>query len=338
MRRRRYLATATLVALPTIAGCSGSSDDGDDGTGNDTSDDGTEGDTSDDATNDETGDDETENGTDDETGDDTSDGTEEENGESGPPSGELPGWAEWVPAGTVTDETTLTVVDTDRMRREMPDRYTETPASGLADVFGFDEAEMDHAIDLSDASTGENIFDVVTGEFDREEMFDHLSLSDSDTESYREFEFIETDDSIGAFGESSFVVGPQRTTVERVVDTRAGDVDSIGERDEDWNRLFQSVDEVAMGVMASGSGAVGPPAPFDVKTIAVLFDAAEGEQILMTGRYVFESAERAETVLADQRDAVLEHFQGETEGTVRNVRQEGNRIVVTMVTDDVSFE
>jgi hypothetical protein len=300
MDRRRYLGTLSAGSLlAAMAGCLGdgdSTDDSEDGNeSNDTA--------------------------------DGSDGTDD-----GQETLDIPAWAEWVNAGTITLQDQVWSLDVNRMRDEFPTEvYNVFAFSELPDIYGIAETDISHLVRIERGQ--QTVVEIVAGQFDTDSIFDTLGVEESELEEYGDY-FVQETPSAGpvAIGESAIIVG----NVRDAIDAKSAEVTSLGENSENWNQIITDADTGTVSVLTKGHLASFPP-DFDVLHTAITTDAAPDEGARSTGYYLFESAEQAEAVLEEYREAIVRDVKGGAQGTVQSVETDGRRIVAIIDLDEYPF-
>lgn len=288
--RRRYLLALAGAGVAGVAGCSGGGDDTPTGAGTPT-------------------------------------GTPTEDGSSATQqSTTVPSWASWVPAELVVSGGYGTVAgDVQRIRTEFPsDSQWNGTVQAIADGFGVDPASMTEMLTIEGDSDS---LTVVTGTFDPEAVRSQLGVSESETDSYREFTVF--GDST-AVGESAIIQGQYQP----VLDTRFGSQPALGTTDDDWVPLLSTLTD---GTLVTAEPGYDGDASFSAEPLRhgyVINAASDGGSVL-TAQFLFASESQATTVYDNDQALLSAQFDTETR-TVRRLDQRGRRVVI--VTEQDSFD
>lgn len=294
MDRRNYLLATTATVFGSLAGCSDALDqvsDTSDGDGDD---------------------------------DDEGTPTDDEDGN------QLPTWSEWLPASAVVGRADASVFAGNARRTQSefpPDAYQELGFGELAQVYGFDEEDLEWLAGVQ--VRGETETGVMTGSFNPNEILQHLEVPDSRVEEYRGYRVV---DSQIAIGESGIVFGQSYQTV---IDTKEGDEDALGTTGSGWGALLS---DVAGGtIVAASTGMFSDPSDIDAERSGAKINASEGSGAAITIYIHFDSAETAANVYENRRDELESEARSEQDTNVSSVEQEGPRIIIAGKTQDFDF-
>jgi hypothetical protein len=246
-------------------------------------------------------------------------GNPDENGDAD--ETQLPGWTDWIPASTVTTDRRIGVVDPETLRTEFPDRvYSQFQVSTLPEAFGFDPSAMDVVVSVG--SQSRTVLEVVIGSFDVDEVLTSIGADAENTDEYGGFRM--ADEGGLAIGESAIIFGERKASI----DTQSGDKTALAQENDDWNRMLRET-AGSMVITAEQPPLITTRKPtFDVSLIATTFNASDGNQVRAGGYYLFDSESTAGDVLDNQRDALVDHFSGQSDVEVNGVEQRDSLLVI----------
>jgi len=199
-------------------------------------------------------------------------------------SGNVPGWAGWIPADVVGDGH-VSSTNYERARETWPDGALEQPNAGVEKRYGT-------VTRLTEVTGDDTHLSVYRGSFDTEAIFAAYDETPEQTDSYRGLNVIDKSEFVAFDGGTLVYTRPYES-----LDTRYGERASLGTTDDDWETLL-SVTADSPRMTAS----TGAPEPLDegelaaeVRANATARSYGQGTQQSVT-YLLFDSAANAQAV------------------------------------------
>lgn len=231
----------------------------------------------------------------------------------------------WIPASAVgSGDAEIAVLDTDRAADEFPqDEYEDFDIAEVSQQYGVTEDAIDWFIVIQEDGDVQEV--AMTGRFDPDDVVQTITEgSDAEAESYGDYQVVA--DQI-AVGDSAIVVGEDYADL---IDIAEGEGEYLGERDDDWDLLLNSVQEATL--IAAGDGWMGnETTDLDPERSGLALDAIDESTAHVEAYLHYESASDAEADLDTAREDASGGF-GDG-GELKNVEQDGNRIIVEAETE-----
>jgi len=246
----------------------------------------------------------------------------------------LPSWSAWIPADVFPDEQAeITALDVQTARDQYPaDAYAEFSFSDIAAAYGVSELDFENFIILSLGVEDEIV--AITGTYDPESVVEHLGVEDDRLETVGEYTVVDSD---LAIGQSALIIGSR---YEMFLDAHAGDTPTLGETDDTWRDLLWAVSDGTLVSVQDGNGLADDGQPMldaDVECSGLELNSAGGQRAQITAHLMFNSEDRAQDVLDNNRQDIIDGATDDTDGSVEQVERDGSRIVVTIETETFNF-
>ena len=246
----------------------------------------------------------------------------------------LPSWSAWIPADVFPDEQAeITALDVQTAREQYPaDAYAEFGFSDIATAYGVSESDFEDFIILSLGVEDEIL--AITGSYDPESVVEHLGVADDRLQTVGDYKIVDSD---LAIGQSVLIIG---SSYEMLLDARAGDTPTLGETDDTWRDLLGAISDGTLVSVQDGNGLADDgqsPLDADVECSGLELNSAGGQRALIRAHLMFDSEDRAQEVLDNNRQDIIDSATDETDGSLEQVERDGARIVVTIETETFNF-
>ncbi|MEF8882894.1 MAG: hypothetical protein V5A34_10275, partial [Halapricum sp.] len=237
------------------------------------------------------------------------------------------------PADTFPDQQAeVVVVDVQQARDQFPaDAYAEFNFATIADGYGVSESDFEYLIGLS--RSGYSDVTAITGNYDPTAIIDHLGVSDDNVETDHGYQIIAGETAIG---ESAIIIG---SDYDMLVNVRNGETASLGTTD-DWRDLLVAISDGALVSFQQGDALSEDgqsPLDGDVESSAIEIDSAGGSRARTTMHLMFDSETRAQEVLDNNRQAIIDGATEDNGGSLERIEREGKRIVIVIETETFDF-
>lgn len=237
-----------------------------------------------------------------------------------------PEWADWIPEKHLSEISDLVKFDIDVLRDELPPEvYDNFGVTDIPEFFGFADEDMDELYQL-EAGIDTQV-EVITGRFDIDEIATTIDAEFTGTQK-EGFEIVTTPGGIEVgLREDVLVLGSE---FRDGIAAHAGELDSVGETDEDWDEVLRAVGSAPIAVYHGQSDGFLEPLNYEILGIGAYPDTSD--MVEATGHYLYDSEATAESVLENEQAALEDNFIDPEVESIESVEQDGRRIVMTATT------
>lgn len=124
------------------------------------------------------------------------------------------------------------------------------------------------------------------------------------------------------------------------MDVQTGETASLGTTDDDWRDLLGAISDGTLVSFQEGDALSEDgqsPLDADVERSAIEIDSAGGTRARFTMHLLLDSETRAQEVLDNNRQAIIDGATEDNGGSLERIEREGKRIVIVFETETFDF-